>query len=535
MKVKCPNCSSVGRVPAERIPASGANIRCPSCAFVFFVGGPDSVNVLDGSDPGRSGIPSMSQTQSLPLPDPTQFRRTVASADHAVVQQASDRSASSSPPDGETSTLPLQPDTSGFGGHSRAEGAAQPADSARQGGSVPEPRASSDIGESSGMGSELNLDELLSDRDPSSPSNPPPAENSPAAPHGEQLPTEGAATLPPSTANAGYQSAVRSALSGLVPPAASSAAPNAAAARTEVAEAPTPRAAGKDAYKVRAQSGIVYDFHDFLAVRKWLGTRATFDDLEVSADAGGTYVPVTEHPELQDVKPTGMRPRTGSLPAVPDVRPAPSTSPAPTPRNAATGSVDAVPSPRAVTGSSPVVPDDASGAGRNARPSRTTSTAGKEKGDAKKIGTIPRSRAIAYILLMSSAILAAVVYFMPAPDPIPNTPAGQHLRWIMGVINNGSSRLTMDDVAGHLTADAFQQAGSAIRERLIAMDSWKNEFTILNIHEPTPQTYVVVELTTETGNLGYVAIGTEPSAPYKVNLFLAGSGNPPANLLRPPQ
>jgi hypothetical protein len=459
----------------------------------------------------------------------------VASSDHADVQQASDGSASNSPQDADTSTLPLQPDTSGFAGNSRADGSDQPADSSRQGGSVPEPLASSDTREPSGMVSELNLDELLSDLNPSSPSTPPPAEQASVAPDTEQPSTDGSTTLPSSAANTGYQSAVRSALTGLVPAAASSSAPNAAAARSEVTESPTPRAAVKNTYKVRAQSGIVYDFHDFLAVRKWLATRPTFDDLEVSSDAGETYIQVAENPELRDVKPTGVRSRTGSLPAVPDVRPATSASPAPAPRNAVTGSVAAVPSPRAVTGSSPVVPDDASGAARNARPSRTTSTGGKEKGDPKKSGTIPRSRAIAYVVLMSVAILGAVVFFTPERDPIPNTPAGQHLRWIMGVINNGSSRLTMDDVAGHLTADAFQQAGSAIRERLIAMDSWKNEFTILNIHEPTPQTYIVVELTTETGNLGYVAIGTEASAPYKVNLFLAGSGNPPANLLRPPQ
>jgi len=525
MKVKCPNCSSVGRVPADRISATGANIRCPSCAHVFFVGGPDHINVVSEADPGRSTLPTMSQTQSLPLPDPSQFRRSVASAEHAAVEQAPDDLASGTPQEANSSALPLDSD-------SRAEWGGQPANHTRQGVGGTEPQATDPASASSSFGEELNLDELLSDTERPAHSSEQAAAQPSAEPAPDRPSADNSATSAPAAADEGYDSAVRSALSSLIGPAAAS---PGAAPDTEAAETRSPSGAVRTvtSFKIRAQSGIIYDFHDFPAVRKWLATRASFDDLEVSTDAGNSYTHVADHPELQDVKPTALRARTGSLPAISDVRPPQSVGAGPAARS--TGSVAAVPSPRAVTGSVRAVPDDAPLAGRNPRTSRTTSTGDKDKSPAKKDGTIPRARAIAYMVLISAAILAAVVYFMPEPDPIPNTPAGQHLRWVMGVINNGSSRLTMDDVAGHMTSDAFQQAGPAIRERLIAMDSWKDTFTILAIREPTPQTYIVVELTTETGNLGYLAIGTEPSAPYKVNLFLAGSGNPPANLLRPPQ
>ena len=46
MKVQCPSCSTVGKLPAGRIPDAGANIRCPSCSFVFFVGGPEGANLI---------------------------------------------------------------------------------------------------------------------------------------------------------------------------------------------------------------------------------------------------------------------------------------------------------------------------------------------------------------------------------------------------------------------------------------------------------------------------------------------------------
>lgn len=53
MKVKCPSCGAVGKLPADKLPAQGANIRCPSCSYVFFVGGPSGSNLVEST--GETG------------------------------------------------------------------------------------------------------------------------------------------------------------------------------------------------------------------------------------------------------------------------------------------------------------------------------------------------------------------------------------------------------------------------------------------------------------------------------------------------
>lgn len=39
MRTVCPACGSTGNVPDDKLPPGGANIRCPSCSHIFFVGG----------------------------------------------------------------------------------------------------------------------------------------------------------------------------------------------------------------------------------------------------------------------------------------------------------------------------------------------------------------------------------------------------------------------------------------------------------------------------------------------------------------
>lgn len=554
MKVKCPNCSSVGRVPSERIPTSGANIRCPSCSFVFFVGGPDRINVVSSSDSGRSSLPSMGQTQSLPLPDPTQFRRSAPSTDESVVQRMPTGPVSGAEEDsslgsrtGRTAALPNgrlpHGDTSGLspsGVNSAPADASAPerarhSDAALQDGGEAEVNEHKVAGSLSAHDSGLPMEGLPSSGDsgryPKVAADLPVASGLPLADASPPSPTD-------SSREADYESAVRAALGGLFDSPQTPAAPlptAAAAPLSEVSEARPSRTTARTVvvFKVRAESGIVYDFPDFTAVRKWLATRAAFDDLQVSTDSGATYTSVADHPELQDVKPTGNRPRTGALPAVGDVRASQSTPVAPTSRGPSTSPTPAVPPPRSTTGAPSAVTDDSHATGRIERTQRTSVAGVKDPREASVARKIPRWRAAVYVLMFSFTALLGIVYFMPEPDPIPNTPAGRHLRWVMDVINNGSARLTLTEVSEHMTTDTFQQGGSAIRDRLIALDEWRNEFAILQIHEPAPRTYLVVELATETGNHGYLAIGTEPTEPYRLNLFLAGSGEPPANLLRP--
>lgn len=45
MKTVCPSCGAVGNVPEDRLPETGANIRCPSCSTIFFVSRDGSASV----------------------------------------------------------------------------------------------------------------------------------------------------------------------------------------------------------------------------------------------------------------------------------------------------------------------------------------------------------------------------------------------------------------------------------------------------------------------------------------------------------
>lgn len=91
MKVKCPSCSAVGKVPSDKLPQRGANIRCPACSYVFFVGGPDGANVVSDDTPetatSSSGIagPQLGGGPSVPTARFTGSRPSVPSGDHAAI------------------------------------------------------------------------------------------------------------------------------------------------------------------------------------------------------------------------------------------------------------------------------------------------------------------------------------------------------------------------------------------------------------------------------------------------------------------
>lgn len=71
MRTVCPSCDAKGNVPDEKLPPGGANIRCPSCSHIFFVGGElpgrDSAATSPITAPDASTEGSASEA---PLPPP---------------------------------------------------------------------------------------------------------------------------------------------------------------------------------------------------------------------------------------------------------------------------------------------------------------------------------------------------------------------------------------------------------------------------------------------------------------------------------
>ncbi len=486
---------------------AGANIRCPSCAHVFFVGGPSGSNVVDESaDTSAAALPTMGRTQSLPAADPSRIRRS----------PATDSSLGSR--DGEPSPQATAPPV--------APPAPEPA-AAHQTPFPPNPEASAAAAERLAPGRHAATPLPQPSPDPAS----------------SDLGSASVAS-PPSESE--YEAAVRAALSGIVPPGASSDAPAPAApsatttgSRPAAPAEPAPRPAPKLAqlHKVRADSGIIYDFHDMPAVRKWLSTRATFDDLKVSADGGETWNVVSDVPELSDVKPTGNKPRTGSLPAI---APDPRTTTQPGIKLPATGPTPAVPPPSRTTGSVATVPPNATGS-VDAAATRTASRAavgeGKDKdkdGDAKKKKGIPAWRAGLYVAVVTGTALAGAV-FLGEEDrgpQIPDTPAGDHLRWVMSNISGGSSALNQAAIDARFEAEAAAQVGTAVIERLQFLDEWRAQYVITSFVGTSSNDWLVTSVQTEGGDQGYIVIGTEPAPPHRINVFQVGNGQPPPRFIR---
>jgi predicted Zn finger-like uncharacterized protein len=91
------------------------------------------------------------------------------------------------------------------------------------------------------------------------------------------------------------------------------AAPEEAAASTPVPgesqATDAPKAPEK--WKLRNAIGLVFDFADLDQLQRWLGTRESFDGLEVSRDGGSSWSSVADHTELRDIRLTGKKTMLG--------------------------------------------------------------------------------------------------------------------------------------------------------------------------------------------------------------------------------
>ncbi len=279
-----------------------------------------------------------------------------------------------------------------------------------------------------------------------------------------------------------------------------------------------PRPAAQQLHKIRAASGIVYDFHDEAAVRKWLVTRGSFDDLSYSPDGGEIYVPVLAVEGFSDLRPGGLKTQTGSLPAItPDVLAA-----------------------RRLSEPTESRPEDLTTAGRvrtlkpnTSKADAVADTTGAQGGRDTKVKKIPVWRAALYVLLATLAALVAAYAFAPSDNSIriPDTPAGQQLQWVMTTIHGQSGALNLGVMSNHIVAEQLETAGPAVIQNLQYIDGWRDTITLTDILVSEDER-VLALLTTDRADDGWVLIECSPAPPHLMTRMEFGRGEPAPNLLR---
>lgn len=543
MKIKCPSCSTVGRVPDDRIPESGANIRCPACSFVFFVGGAERLNIVADSTPVSSSGGAARTTTSMPS--------LGADAARAAAEARAPQPAQAAPP--AATPVPAGPESSAEvadAGHAvpttAAAGAKGPlygggasstltAPAPLYGGGAPTPAAAPGAGVTgsfagygggasaggsgfagyggggggfAGYGGATGSQAAV------------PSGSYASAPDSDERPTaapSGAAT--PAVASG--------------PDPAASAGPSTAAVSGGAGPetGPVGRARVKPAWKVRNEIGVVYDFPDIAGVKRWVESRGTLDGIVASEDGGTTWKPFSDYPDLAVLKPSGLRSTTGAMRAV---RPVtgntipPGTQISPPSGGPTTGATPAVAPPSGSTlppGTSIPSASEAAEHLTNATPrtsGRFAPASAKEKEEAEK--KKKRDRARLGMLLGAAALVAAGAFglqFLNSRSEtgleIPQTPVGQELRWVMTQIGGGAAAVTDATITEHFAASTLERVPAAsIVEQLRYYDTWRQSYTLVRWERAPTETRIEVRMQTEGGDLGVLVVETEPNPPHRI-------------------
>jgi hypothetical protein len=490
---------------------------------VFFIGGPDATNVVTDSEGMQTGaLPAMGHTQSLPMADPDGLRRDrgnapVSEGAPAAPVETAATAPEAAPEAAPSATTPKPPVT---GDTNRSLKRPDPESSAQ----VKSSEASlSDSGLGRKRKAEIDYEKavqaVLSQHTG--------AQNavSTSSRYSISTPMAGNTAVADTTQTPEAKSVgTRNSTNSSAPPVVAAPPPDASAAPAPI-ETPaadsepdaSTRAPVQQLHKVRAASGIVYDFHDEDAVRKWLVTRGSFDDLSYSPDGGESYAPVLAVDEFSDLTPGGLRTRTGSLPAITaDVVAARRLSEAVEPRPedlTSTGRVRTIKPLTSRHAASAADADDEAAAGK-----------------AKKI---PVWRAAVYVLLATVAALAAAYAFAPTDRTlqIPDTAAGDQLRWVMSTIHGQSGALNLGLVSNHVVPEQLEAAGPAVILKLRDLDSWRDEFTLTEI-PVSEELRIVALLTTDRADAGWVLIECAPAPPHLMSRMEFGRGAPPPDVSR---
>lgn len=267
MIVQCPACSSRYRIADEKIPAKGGNLKCPSCGHAFFVKRPEA----EAPNAASAGPAASS---SSPSPTPEKEPGALDEVAKALLSQLDDDDWLG----GGTGTTPAI----------EREPAPSPA--------APEPAPSPAAPVSGRRSIQSGSTESLSPK----PGLSEDALNRLDATLDSDLDDELAAVL--------------AAASG----AAEEDSDDAADEDASGADAPAPT---REQWKVKSAAGLVFDFPDRAALRKWLGARDSHEGILITRDGGTTWTGVTDTDGVDDVKPSMLRAsaasrRTGDNPAL---------------------------------------------------------------------------------------------------------------------------------------------------------------------------------------------------------------------------
>lgn len=297
MIVQCPACQSRYRISDDRIPAKGGNLKCPSCGHVFpVVPGGATATPAPAAPSAAPAAPAASAPAENPLDEVARALLDQLDDDDwlgggsgSIATSASKAPADTGPP------APSGAATEPFGVSARPARSRRPVSagpSERLGGAPEFPDDALD-GFDSALDNSLD-DELAAVLAAASASEDDDVDYSPPAP------------------SVGFSPPAGSPPSGISAPTSASS--------SVITSMPADDPSLPNDWKVKSAAGLVFDFPDRGAVRKWLGSRDSHDGFTVSRDGGTTWTPVTETPGVQDVKPSILKAaaarRTAELAAI---------------------------------------------------------------------------------------------------------------------------------------------------------------------------------------------------------------------------
>lgn len=570
MKIKCPSCANTGRVPDGKIPAAGANIRCPSCSFVFFVGGLQATNVVPESKPTQATsdapLPEVIAEVTSSLPSDIVARMVgsanvvnAAQSDPGGVPEAAGSvsalgSAAASPPTAESkSDAAADPSISGRGGPSAKSSVNMPV--------APAP----DAGGFSGYGKAAGA--------PRSPAEPPSPTGGSAArvSHDSDAGTSAMGVLLGGDGG-GRPRAVTGSAHTIAEPVATSeatvrsptAAPHSAEMHQQGAEpavdpnatstvpgiSGSSRAPRGAAFKVRNSVGITYDFPDLVNVRRWLEGRASHDELSISNDGGATWHAPAELAEVADVRPAGLRSspltenmrsarQTGSFRAIGSTDSGPSKGEAsaraeamiaPTQQSGllslASASAATEPAPAATasaTDAATSLTEGMASAARGPQARRETEAAphSKKARSAGKEENKPRRLKLLLAIGAAVAVIAGAGQFVVTKQEpglqIPNSPAGRQVAWVLETIQGGTVTLSDATLQERFAPSVLEQVPLAtLRQQLEYYDSWRSDYRPIRFARPPTPTLLEITVLTNGGDTGVIRIETEGEAPHRM-------------------
>jgi len=453
MHVECPKCGSLCRVADEALPEGGANLRCGSCTTVFFV-------TADGAG-------SVRVTQ----PSPSGSYPAAASAEATITGSLPATTSSPAMTGTARAMTGVYAAISGLGNEASTD-AAQPA-------------------LSSGSGPRVAIDPRL---------------------------TGSTATLQPPSE------------SDVVPP--------------------------QGAWQIRGTDSMVFNFIDAGDVQIWLSRRDSHEGLSASNDGGKVWSNVADLPYFAKVLAAGklggrrtgvtsaipratgsfqsVGPRSGSAPALSGNAPAVTGA-----QPAVTGSQPKVSSSvlpvtslgntsaqPAVTGSNPRV--------TGAQPAVTGSNPRVTGSNPAITGSMPaipvdkkaaaaRQQAI-FGLIARLVVLIGVVgagYYaydaMYAEEvlEIPNTPAGDKLRWTMAVFNQKRGEVTEDEILKNFSPEVTSKVTpAALVENFIFLGRQNGFYELISIEEGATDHSLIAVMRTTNLSLVELRITTENKPPF---------------------